>query len=238
MYALCEPVTGEVRYIGYSQDPAERHGKHLRDRSKTYKCHWIKKLLRSGLAPQLRVMCVVEDAAEAKRVEVALIAMHRRRGARLTNGTSGGDGLVEPTAEVRAKMSAAQMGNSKCLGFKHSEETRAKLRGNQNAAGHVHTGEWKARISAKLKGRGLGVKASDETRRKLSESHLGKIPWNKGKLGTLGAPCAPDCTCGRHRVAWNKGMKRSGTPCPPGCSCGKHKDAWNKGHRGGVKCPS
>lgn len=37
-----------------------------------------------------------------------------------------------------------------------------------------------------------GRKASDETRRKLKESHLGKIPWNKGSSGIMPAP-------------WNKG---------------------------------
>lgn len=43
-----------------------------------------------------------------------------------------------------------------------------------------------------------GRKASAETRRKLSESHMGQVAWNKGKVGT--------------QIGWNKGKKMGPRP--------------------------
>ena len=63
------------------------------------------------------------------------------------------------------------------LGFHHSEETKAKMRGNQYAIGHHHTEEIRARISATHKGNknALGLRHSNETRAKMSASH--KLQW-------------------------------------------------------------
>lgn len=44
-------------------------------------------------------------------------------------------------------------------------------------------------------GRKPGYKFTDEQKRKLSESHKGQTPWNKGKTGL--------------QVAWNKGIRKT-----------------------------
>jgi len=46
----------------------------------------------------------------------------------------------------------------------------------------------------KIAGSPIGMRPSMETRRKISEAQIGRIPWNKGKKGVMPIP-------------WNKGMK-------------------------------
>lgn len=56
-----------------------------------------------------------------------------------------------PTAETRAKLTAAKTGNKNWLGRKHTAETRAKMsraaEGNQNTLGFKHSTETRARMS-------------------------------------------------------------------------------------------
>lgn len=54
-----------------------------------------------------------------------------------------------PSAETRAKLSAAQTGNTKMLGRTHSPETKAKMRAA--AEGRKHSAETRAKISASVK---------------------------------------------------------------------------------------
>jgi len=124
LYVLEDPTTDEIRYVGYTCDVRRRFSEH-RKRRHSYTSSWIQSLHNKGLQPRLRVLCYVQDAFEAKRLEVELIAKYRRRGVRLTNGTEGGDGVVS-TPETRAKQIAA-------------------------ATGVVFTAERKANISAALK---------------------------------------------------------------------------------------
>jgi hypothetical protein len=94
-------------------------------------------------------------------------------------------------AKIRAKL----------LGIKRSEETRAKLRGNQNFLGKHHSEETKAKIRTKLTGRKhsdealanmrkaqsgvnnplFGKHHSEETKAKMREAQLGSRNPNFGK---------------------------------------------------------
>lgn len=99
IYCLCEPSTGEVRYIGKANDSVARLKSHIRDmRRRDYPVYrWMRKLADKGLAPEMKVLEVTEDWKEAER---RLIALSRARGDRLLNVAEGGD---EPhcSAEVR-----------------------------------------------------------------------------------------------------------------------------------------
>lgn len=194
VYALCEPETGEIRYIGYSRDAHHRLRKHLRDRANNYRCKWIRELVSRGLSPRLKVLCIVQGQLEAKRIEVELIAAYRRRGARLTNLTNGGDGFsgLVFSPEHRAKIGLASSNRSPETLAKISAasknrvvsaETREKIK-------RLHTGKVRPpatgkRISAALKGRKLTpehcarisaakMNPSAETRVKLSAARKGK----------------------------------------------------------------
>ena len=90
-------------------------------------------------------------------------------------------GRMTPSAESRAKMSKAKMGNQSWLGRKHTAEARAKISktkmGNQYSLGRKHSAETRAKISKTL----LGHKVSAETRAKLSKANLGNQNGIKNK---------------------------------------------------------
>lgn len=110
LYHLCDPRNGGVRYVGYSHNPDKRFNRHLKDMGSTHKCRWLSSLRTLGLQPILVTVCVLQSAEEAKRMEVAMIAMLRKRGIDLTNTTPGGDGVM--------------------TGRKHEEATRKKMSDN------------------------------------------------------------------------------------------------------------
>lgn len=106
IYALCDPYTGEVRYVGKSDDPARRFRDHLTqgqlNRHKTRKNSWIKGLLAQGTEPILDILDVV-PADQANHAEREYIGLWRYLvGDRLLNGTDGGDGGAMPPEVAKA----------------------------------------------------------------------------------------------------------------------------------------
>lgn len=140
IYALIDPVTDEVRYIGKTETTLKkRYSGHLTDARRGHKRHvynWIRQLLSLDLAPIIKVLeeCAKEMWAER---ETWWIAYGRQVGWRLTNATAGGDcgNKTARSDETRHKQSEAQKGH------KHSEETKRK----QSVAkiGHKQTDEHK-----------------------------------------------------------------------------------------------
>jgi len=108
IYALVDPRTEEVRYIGKTIDLARRTAETVRQakKDKTYKANWIKNLLKENLKP----LCIILDEVEFREEsfwEKHYISLYRSWGFKLTNATSGGEGTVglKRTVETRAKMS-------------------------------------------------------------------------------------------------------------------------------------
>ena len=89
IYALVDPLTDEIRYVGKSKDASKRFKGHMRDRlRRDYPVYrWINKLAGRGLFPTVRVIEVCADWEEAER---RLIAVSRARGDRLLNVAAGG----------------------------------------------------------------------------------------------------------------------------------------------------
>jgi hypothetical protein len=139
IYALVDPRSGEVRYIGLSRrSTVERLRSHLsaaRNSASTY-CHfWLTSLLNSDLKP---LLVVVEETDNPTVREQFWIRHYRQAGCRLTNCTDGGEGMFNPTPETRRKMSETQkricdpevMRARRALSSftHHSEETKARMR--------------------------------------------------------------------------------------------------------------
>lgn len=97
IYLLRDPVTKEVRYIGKANDIKQRFRAHCnpaRARNKnTHKFNWIKSLTRQGLRPELEIIEEVPIKAWKER-ERYWVKHYRKLGNKLTNATSGGDGLT------------------------------------------------------------------------------------------------------------------------------------------------
>ena len=61
IYALQDPITETIRYIGKAKNPAERFKKHLIESRSGRRSHypvyqWMNKLSREGLLPKLIVL--------------------------------------------------------------------------------------------------------------------------------------------------------------------------------------
>ena len=145
VYILFRPWDGSPCYVGTGK------GKRCFHTEKTttnrHLIFIIKKAKRLGLEiPVIKVRENLSDA-EALAIEIALIkAIGREKdGGPLVNLTKGGDGLVDPSPEIRARISA-----------KAIERTR--------------TPEWRAAASARAKGRSPSL----ETRKRIGDAGRGK----------------------------------------------------------------
>lgn len=150
IYALVDPRSGNVRYVGKSINVGERVKWHMRDRSSTRKGRWLRQLGAAGLQPQVLILETgTGDWQEAERRWIA----HHALVYDLTNLTLGGEGLIDPSPETRAKIAAAQ---------------RARWASNREALIVVsRSPQRRAAISAALK----GLKKAPE--------HVAKLPQNR-----------------------------------------------------------
>ncbi len=168
IYVLTEP-DGTIRYIGKTKVPLSLrlmgHLSNARKGQKNYRCNWIRSLMSKECLPS--IMLIGEVEGNGIREEVAWIAYGRSEGMRLTNTTDGGDGLINPTAEVRKRMSESQKRIKHCRGYKHSEEVKQKQRlrmmGKQYAWGK-RSEESKRRMSIAQ----TGKKRTEEQKRQMS----------------------------------------------------------------------
>lgn len=170
IYGLIDPRTGNVRYVGYTAKSLKKRFKeHLRDIRRCKRTSWIKSLQKQGLVPEV---VVLEKVGEKnwQEIERKWIADFGRKN--LVNGTDGGDGIVNPSEELRQKRAEVQKGRH------HSRETKQKMsevkRNNKNPMfGKYHSEESRRKISEAIKGeknRMFGRHLSKETRRKISET--------------------------------------------------------------------
>jgi predicted GIY-YIG superfamily endonuclease len=140
IYALKDPATSAVRYVGYTSDPVKRLRAHLQDARSgvsTHKARWISSLLSRGETPELSVL--EECDSNPGTVERHWIAKMLAEGCDLTNATSGGDG-GPMDADARAKLSLAATGR------KWSPAVRAKMSAAKK--GRTHTQETKDKLRA------------------------------------------------------------------------------------------
>jgi hypothetical protein len=120
IYALVDPRSDCIRYIGQAKNAENRLLGHLNDPARTRKNNWIRQLLKLGLKP---IMEILEETSDPDRDECFWIASLRAAGANILNQNDGG--AVVYTDEIRAKLAAA---GRKGKGRKKSEEHKAKLR--------------------------------------------------------------------------------------------------------------
>lgn len=199
IYALIDPRTCQVRYVGKSCQGLTRPRAHCRyaATAQTYCARWIRQLLSIGFAYEIRVLAWFATDIPLCNAERDWIAFGRAEGWPLTNLTDGGDGVSgRPasdrlrhaaksrvyTAEQKARISAAKIGNKHTLGFVHTEESRRMMSEAQRRrfAERPHSAETKAKISKSKSGISTW---SAETRARAAERMRGRPPRysNKGK---------------------------------------------------------
>ena len=172
---LFDPEIG-IRYIGKTKHkPKIRLMAHIstaRRGVRTHISNLIISFLSEDIFPAIKILEICESDLDSER-EIAYIAFFRKNGANLTNLTDGGEGLLNPSNETRAKMSASWITREV------SDDTRERMSishmGNNSNLGRKLSDKHRENISNSLKGnkRRLGSKTSDETRKKLSDALLG-----------------------------------------------------------------
>ena len=85
IYALRDPYTDDVRYIGQSIDPTKRLREHLTDTHDTPKVQWIRTLLETGQRPRLEILERGLTTQQAFKAEQKWITYGQHNGWPLTN---------------------------------------------------------------------------------------------------------------------------------------------------------
>lgn len=174
IYALCEPGTRTVRYIGKANDPYKRLRVHLKKSraSDTHLGRWLRTL---GEQPPNLVVLRQVSSDHWQFAEERYIRLARGCGMRLVNGTDGGDG-VTMTPETVEKIIRATTGRPKSEA--HREAIAEGKRGPKNHRfGRPTPPEVKEKLSLALRGEknhNFGVKFSDERRAEISASLRGR----------------------------------------------------------------
>ena len=184
--------TNTCFYVGKGKNKRAWDLKNMRNRH--FKAV-ISKLISLGLAVDIRIFANNLSEEDAIQLEIERIAFYGMEN--LTNMTSGGDGLKNPTEETRKKISDAhkkrfenpeerQKMSLIKKGTKVSEETKAKI--SRASKLRRATPETKLNMSIAAKKRGIshetrlkinsariGLKRSDETKKAISEKLKEKI---------------------------------------------------------------
>ena len=94
IYALIDPRDETVKYIGKSKRPKARLREHIRRTydSNSKKCAWIRKLLKVGLKPYIKILLETNEKEYAYWEEF-YIKEHINKGCKLTNYDEKGIGI-------------------------------------------------------------------------------------------------------------------------------------------------
>lgn len=173
VYALIDPRTHAIRYVGQSSDTHRRFGDHktTAGRYPYPVSRWVNKIQRMGLPPVLQVLevCSPEDLDMQERKWICIL---RESGVELLNCGEGGGSLrgwkrpYPMSMEQREKLRRANLGKpsptkgkkwkhpSPLRGIPRTAEVKAKISAsNRRRVRKPHVPSTRDAISAALKGR-------------------------------------------------------------------------------------
>lgn len=158
IYALLDPNTKQIRYVGKSNNPRGRLSDHISEAKniRTHRHNWIKSLY--PLEPELKILeeCLESNWAERERW---WIAHFKSKGHPLTNSTDGGEGVTW-TPELRERIAQSRRGTTA------SPETKAKM--SKTRKGRPLTEEQRQKRIGRKTWITKGSKLPEEMRIKIS----------------------------------------------------------------------
>lgn len=134
IYGLVCPLTKKVRYVGYTKfSLVYRLSGHLAEAKKKSTCHrhkWLRSLMRKNLLPSIKVLEIVTVKTWQLREKYWIKKLVLNK---LVNSTEGGEGLINPSVEVRNRIGKwssvfqKQRGWKPMANRKHSEKTKLQI---------------------------------------------------------------------------------------------------------------
>jgi len=181
IYALCDPRTYEVRYIGKADNPHKRFHEHLiRTIGHTKKICWIRYLLRVGLRPIIQILEQCDLSVWQQRERFWISFYKDIIGCELTNGATGGFGGGGMKGHHHSDSAKEKMRESKkttCwIRGKHlpehvrnllSESKKGTNNPNYGKKGPWHEKKMPQSARDKMRLAKLGNKASETTKEKM-----------------------------------------------------------------------
>lgn len=128
IYCLRDPRNNLIRYIGQTTKTLnQRLSSHicLAKKTHTHKNKWILSLLKEGINPKIEHLLSCKSAEECNENEIFFIKCFKDLGYKLTNSTSGGEGInnFKLSEGSRLKISKSQTGkNNSMFGKTHPKE--------------------------------------------------------------------------------------------------------------------
>lgn len=189
VYALNDPITGWIRYIGKTSiSPSARLKNHLRQARNggKFRVHnWIRSLTVLDRYPIMSILQVCKSNEESCQIEKYWILKYKNL-CDLTNLTSGGEGTPGRivSSETRDKMRKIFTGLKRGPhSFEHRQKISLSLRGRKRTPEHCAAIS-DAKIGKKPSFRSpehnrkialahIGMKLSEETRQKIRVSKIG-----------------------------------------------------------------
>jgi len=180
---LCKNLINNEIYIGRTKHLKNRIFYHIRDAkyTKKNKTYFHKSINKYGI-DNFDFIILEENLLEeeSKEREIYYINKYNTKAPNGMNLTIGGDGVSNPSEEVRQRMienGKRQIGFWK--GKKIPKEICEKI--SISKTGTQLSQETKMKISKGNKGK----KRSEEVKEKISEAHMGITSWAKGKKFTI-----------------------------------------------------
>lgn len=165
VYILLDPRSGKCRYVGISNNPEKRYSSHiLYEQKSPHKYRWVQSLLKIGLKPNLKILEICDENTWSAR-ERWWIRYFKKKEQPLTNLTGGGEGLFgrKFSDEEKHRISQSVKKSWKNYDPKKKEQRLKKM--SQAAKKNLKKNRHPM----------LGRKHTEETRRKLVESHKGHV---------------------------------------------------------------